>query len=148
METRIFLPFPEDIERDVIAKLVEAIKVLMAGNLLIMFLQGLMVGIGLYIAGFNMPLLWGSIAAILSLIPVVGTTFIWIPAVIFLILTKSYGYAVFLSVWCIFWYLSLENLLKPRIFGKKLNFHPLIIFFLPTLDSPAILFFFECQLQQ
>jgi len=124
------LPFPDDIEKSVVQRLKSVIRVLLAGNILIMFCQGLMVGIGLHIAGFTMPLLWGSVASILSLIPVIGTTLIWLPAVIYLIITKSYFMAVFLGVWSLFWYLMLENLLKPKIFGERLNFHPVLFFFL------------------
>jgi predicted PurR-regulated permease PerM len=124
------LPFPDDIERDVVSRLMEVIKVLLAGNLLIMVLQGLMVGLGFYIFGVGMPLLWGSIAAILSLIPVIGTAFVWLPAVIYLAAIGSYLNALFLGIWSLFFYLVLENFVKPNVFGKKLHFHPLIFFFL------------------
>jgi predicted PurR-regulated permease PerM len=124
------LPFPDDIEKDVVSRLMEVIKVLLAGNLLIMLLQGLMLGLGFYIFGVGMPLLWGSIAAILSLIPVIGTAFVWLPAVIYLAAIGSYLSALFLGIWCLFFYLLLENFVKPNVFGKRLNFHPLIFFFL------------------
>ena len=124
------LPLPKELEMDVVERLKEVIYVLMMGNLLIMCLQGFMVGLGLYIAGNSMPLLWGTIAAILSLIPVIGTTLIWLPASLFLYYTGSTGMAVFIACWCLFWYLFLENLVKPKAFGKKLSFHPLLFFFL------------------
>ncbi len=124
------LPFPDDIEKDVVDRLKQVVKMLLAGNLLIMTLQGLMVGLGIFFAGISGPLLWGSISAILSLIPVIGTSLVWLPAVIFLTLTGNYLAALLLAVWCTVWYLVLENLLKPALFGKKLNFHPLIFFFL------------------
>jgi predicted PurR-regulated permease PerM len=124
------LPFPMDLEREIVERLKRVIKLLLAGNLFIMILQGLMLGIGLYIAGFSAPLLWGSIGSVLSLIPVIGTTMIWIPAVIYLLVAQSYMMALFLGFWCIFWYFVLENLLKPIIFGETLNFHPVVLFFL------------------
>lgn len=124
------LPFPDDIEKDVVGRLKQVVKMLLAGNMLIMALQGLMVGIGIAFAGITGPLLWGSIAAILSLIPVIGTTLVWLPAAGYLVLTGNYLAAVLVALWCLGWYLALENALKPAIFGKKLNFHPLIFFFL------------------
>jgi predicted PurR-regulated permease PerM len=124
------MPFPDDIEKDVVDRLREVIKILLAGNLFIMTLQGMMVGIGLSIAGFRAPLLWGSIAAILSLIPVIGTSIVWLPGVVYLMLTGRFLMALFVGLWCMIWYLLLENLLKPNVFGKKLNFHPLVFFFL------------------
>ncbi len=124
------LPFPDDIERDVVGRLKEVVKMLLAGNLFIMCLQGLMVGLGIFIGGLGGGLLWGSIAAVLSLIPVIGTTLIWLPASLVLVLMGHYFSAAFVAVWCLGWYLVLENILKPALFGKKLNFHPLIFFFL------------------
>jgi len=124
------LPFPDDIERDIISKLKEVIYVLVFGNLIIMIIQGTMVGLGLSICGITNPLLWGTIASVLSLIPVIGTTLIWGPAAIFLALTGNYGCAAFVSIWSFSWYMILENLVKPKAFGDKLNFHPLIFFFL------------------
>ncbi|MCU0844161.1 MAG: AI-2E family transporter [Spirochaetes bacterium] len=123
-------PFPRDIENDIANRLKDVIKVLIAGNLLIMLLQGGMVGLGFYIAGLDGPLLWGSVAAVFSLIPVIGTSVTWIPATVYLLAVGKIGWAVFLFVWGLFWYLLLENMLKPKVFGERLNFHPLIFFFL------------------
>ncbi len=124
------LPFPDDIEKDVVDRLKEVIRILIMGNVVIMILQGFMVGVAYFAVGLRAPLLWGSIAAVLSLIPIIGTTLVWLPAVLFLFATGHYAGAVFLGTWCMIWYLLLENLVKPNMFGKKLNFHPLVFFFL------------------
>ena len=124
------LPFPRDLERNVIDRLKEVVRILLTGNLLIMILQGLFVGLGLFIADLPVALLGGSMAGLLSLIPVVGTSLVWAPAVIYLAVTGSYLMSLFLGLWCLIWYLLMENLLKPKLFGKKLNFHPVVFFFL------------------
>jgi len=124
------LPFPDDIEEEVVQRLKQVVKILIAGNVSIMFCQGFMVGLGLFFCGFNMFILWGSIAAILSLIPVIGTAIVWAPAVLYLIVAKSYLCALFLGIWSLLWYLLLENLVKPKLFGNRLNFHPAVLFFL------------------
>jgi predicted PurR-regulated permease PerM len=124
------LPFPDDIEQSIFHRLREVIKVLVAGNLAIMILQGGFVSIGFIIFGVGMPLLAGACAMIFSLIPVVGTSFVWGPAVIYLLATGHMLSACLLALWCVFWYLLLENWVKAKVFGKKLNFHPLVFFFL------------------
>ncbi len=124
------LPLPTDLEMNIVARLKGVIYVLMLGNLFIMLLQGFMVGVGLYIAGASTPLIWGTLAAILSLIPVIGTTLIWLPASIYFYFTGNYGMAIFTAAWCFSWYMVLENIVKPKIFGDRLNFHPLLFFFL------------------
>jgi predicted PurR-regulated permease PerM len=124
------LPFPVDLEKSVVNRLKEVIKVLLTGNLVIMLIQGFMVGIGFYIAGIPAAVVGGSIAAIMSLIPIIGTSLVWVPAVLYLIFEESYFLALFLGIWCLGFYLLLENIVKPKIFGKRLNFHPMIFFFL------------------
>ncbi len=124
------MPFPDDLEEKVVSRLKEVIRVLLTGNLIIMICQGILVGIGLFIAGIPLAFLGGSLAAILSLIPVIGTTLVWLPAVIYLLAAGSYLMALFVGVWCLGWYLLLEEVVKPKVFGKKLNFHPVVFFFL------------------
>ncbi len=124
------LPFPDDIEQDIFNRLNEVIKVLLAGNVLIMALQGSMVGLGFFIIGLKTALLWGSISAVLSLIPVIGTSIVWLPAVVYHLIIGEYFNAMFLGGWCLVWYLVLENVVKPIVFGDRLHFHPLLFFFL------------------
>jgi len=124
------LPFPDDLEHQVIDRLKEVVRVLLTGNIAIMILQGALVGIGLRIVGIHLAFLGGGLAAILSLIPVIGTSVVWLPAVLYLVLTGSVLKALFLGIWCLGWYLLLENVVKPKVFGEKLNFHPIVFFFL------------------
>ena len=124
------LPFPRDIEQNIVNRLRDVIKVLVAGNLAIMILQGFFVAMGFLIFGIKIPVLGGCLAALFSLIPVVGTAIVWVPAAIMLILKGQYLLAVLLAVWSLGWYLFLENVAKPRFFGTRLNFHPLVFFFL------------------
>jgi predicted PurR-regulated permease PerM len=124
------IPFPREIEKSIVRRLRDVIKVLIAGNIAIMFLQGLALGVGFYIFGTGVPILAGCISGIFSLIPVVGTSFVWLPAVIYYIATGNYMTAALLGVWCVSWYLFLENFVKPKFFGSRLDFHPLVFFFL------------------
>ncbi len=124
------LPLPDDIEMKIIARLKEVVSILVFGNLIIMILQGFVLGLGLVFCGIESPLLWGTIASIFSLIPVIGTSVVWIPASIYLLVGGHYGWAAFIAIWSFSWFLFFENVVKPKVFGNKLNFHPIIFFFL------------------
>jgi predicted PurR-regulated permease PerM len=128
------IPFPDDIEKDIANRLKYVIKVVVAGNMLMMILQGIMVVIAFeyFSEDFsnNISLIAGLIAAIFSLIPVVGTSVVFIPAGVYLFFVGKYVQAGVFVAWCFGWYLFLENYIKPKILGKKLKFHPLIFFFL------------------
>lgn len=138
------LPFPDDLQKDIINRLKSVIKILFSGNIFIMFLQGIIVGTVFWMFSIRMPLLWGTVSAILSLVPVIGTALIWGPVVIYHITAGLYLHAIVIGALCFFGYLVLENLIKPLVFGEKLDFHPLIFFFLllgsiQTFNLPGII---------
>jgi predicted PurR-regulated permease PerM len=124
------VPFPKEIEKVIFRRIRDVIKILVVGNIAVMTMQGTAVGIGFAVFGVGMPILGGAFAAILSLIPVIGTSVVWLPAVIYYIIIGKYLIAGILAAWCLFWYLFLENFIKPKFFGSKLKFHPLVFFFL------------------
>ena len=124
------LPFPKDIEKDIAGRLNEVIKVLIVGNILLAILQGVVVGTAFAAAGLHAPLLWGMVAAFFSLIPVVGTAVVWVPAAVYLAAVDRYAAAALLGAWCFILFLLLEDVVKPKILGERLRLHPLIFFFL------------------
>lgn len=124
------LPFPREITARFTERMKETILAVLIGNTLIAILQGTAVGIGLFIAGVPNALLWGFVATVFSIIPVVGTGFVWLPAALYLYFVEdSLGWALFLTIYGISMYLFLENILKPRLLDRKLGIHPVLIFF-------------------
>lgn len=64
----------------------------------------------------------------LSLIPIAGAFVVWIPAVLYLAATGAWVKAVLLLVAGLFISL-LDNVLRPRLIGKRARLHELFIFF-------------------
>lgn len=88
---------------------------------------GVLMTIGLLIIGIDYALLLGLITAILDIIPVVGPA---IALVICLVASFKYGTVALLLIVLVFaiaqW--AENNLVRPYIFGKFLDLHPLIIY--------------------
>ncbi|HPW52457.1 MAG TPA: AI-2E family transporter, partial [Spirochaetota bacterium] len=138
------IPFPRDVDVDIFGRIKNVVKVLIFGNILIMVLQGAMVGVGFLIFGVNVWMVGAAAAAVFSLIPGIGTSIVWIPAVAHLAYLGKSKEAFLLAAWSLFWYLFLENVVKPHVFGKKLNFHPILFFFLligsvMTFNLPGVI---------
>lgn len=138
------LPFPDDVESDIFNRIKTVIKVLVFGNLMIMTLQGVMVGFGFLVFGVKVWMVGAAASAVFSLIPGVGTSIVWVPAVGYLLYLNKPKEAFLLGLWCLVSYLVLENIVKPKVFGKKLNFHPILLFFLligsvMTFNLPGII---------
>lgn len=91
--------------------------------------QGLFLSLGFWIVGFRSPLLWGIFGAMASVVPFVGATLVWVPAVIGLVLMGSYGKALVLGLWGGLLVGSLDNIVRPLIVGAREKQHPVLIGF-------------------
>jgi predicted PurR-regulated permease PerM len=85
--------------------------------------QGVLMAIGLWIAGFKAAPLLGLVTFFLSPVPV-GPPLVWIPASVLLFMSGSHGWGVFLFLWGMLVVSSVDNLIKPLIisYGSHLPF--------------------------
>lgn len=82
------------------------------GCLLVAVLQGFAGGIGLAVVGIP-AFFWGAMMALASLIPVLGTGLVWVPAVIYLFVSGDWKMALFLSLWCGIFVVGIDTVLRP-----------------------------------
>jgi len=87
----------------------------------------LFTGIGLWIAGIT-PFLWGAVAAIASLIPVVGLSLIMIPSLIYLVATGSINMAIFLLLYWLLVIGSVDNFIRPLFMRGKARMYVVWVF--------------------
>ena len=87
-------------------------RAVLVGGLMVALLQGLAGGVGLALVGIP-GLFWGTMMGFASLIPVVGTGLIWIPAVAWLLVQGSWQAAVFLLLWSGLLVTSIDTFLRP-----------------------------------
>ena len=99
------------------------------GVIVVGLAQGLFLSLGFWLVGIGSPLLWGMLGAIASVVPFVGATLIWVPAVIGFVFTGAYGKAVALALWGGFVVGSLDNILRPWIVGAREKQHPVLVGF-------------------
>ncbi len=98
------------------------------GTVITALVQGTLIGIGFTIAGLPSPLVFGAIGALTSLIPVVGTTLVWVPACISLVATGQTGWATFLLVWCVVLVSGSDNVIRPLVVSSSSNVSTLLVF--------------------
>jgi len=122
------LPFPDSLERKIGHRLGEVLDATVKGNLLVALLQGTFIGTYFLIFGLPTPIFYGTLASFFALIPVIGTTIVWLPGAVYLYFTGNGTSAIILGVLSLPTYLLLENFLKPWLLDKKLNMHPLFLF--------------------
>ena len=107
----------------------ESIVANVNGVLGVALAQGLFLSLGFWFVGIGPALLWGMVGAIASVVPVMGISLVWVPAVIVLVLMGSYGKALALGLWGGLVVGSLDNVLRPLIVGAREKQHPVLVGF-------------------
>jgi len=124
-----YLPLQTRDERLMLDKFTSVTRATLKGSFLIGVLQGGLAGIAFAVAGIDNAVFWGTLMALLSIIPNVGAALVWIPAVIILIAQGAVLTAILLALFCGLIVGSLDNLLRPILVGKDTRMHELMIFF-------------------
>lgn len=114
----ILSPLPKRYDHEFRERFKDVIDATFRGQLFTGVAQGLMTGIGLAIAQVPGAGFWGAVAALLSLIPMVGAAAVWVPASIFLAISASMGVrpwwpAIFLTLWGAVFVSLVDNIVRP-----------------------------------
>lgn len=121
------IPMKNEYKRALFLKFRDVSSAVFVNVLLIAFIQGALVGLGFWFFGIPSPLFWGVIATFFALIPVVGAAVVWVPAVIYLLLIKSYFFGVALAIYGTVVVGLSDNLLRPQLLKNKIEVHPFLI---------------------
>lgn len=124
----VLSPLPSVYENELFKKIGAMVKAVIFGVFFTALIQGLVGGIGFAIAGVSSPVFWGTAMAFFSLMPVVGTAIIWVPAAIIILILGDYGHALFIFLWGLFAVGSVDNILRPYLIGGKVHTYPLMMF--------------------
>ena len=91
--------------------------------------QGLLALIGFWLAGVPSPVLWAVVTAFFSLIPILGSGVVWVPAVVFLFAKGQNGAAVFLLAWSAGLVAWADNIVRPYVISGAVQISPVLILF-------------------
>jgi len=114
-------PFSKKTEIKFLKELRGITNAIVFGQVLIGIIQGIALGIGLFVLGIPNALISTFIACIVSIIPVLGSWFVWLPMGIFLILTNQTFAGIFLILYGALFVATIDNLLRPYILSKQSN---------------------------
>lgn len=120
-------PLPDSQDEVIIKRLAGAVRSVATGTVLVALIQGTLTGFGLWLFGFERAILWGVIAAFGALIPSVGTTVVFVPAVVYLLFNGAYLQAAGLLVWGVLAVGLIDNLLGPYLMSRGNKMHPFLI---------------------
>jgi predicted PurR-regulated permease PerM len=121
-------PLPESQDTQLINKFSDMAGAILIGNGLCGAIQGIAGGMVFWLLGLQSAFLWGFIMSILAFLPIIGIGVVFIPTVIFLMLKGRIAAGLFCLVFYIFLSGGVEYLLKPKVVGKRVQMHTLVVF--------------------
>ena len=124
-----FSPLPDDQEELIIEKFNQMNFVTLVCNGLGGLIQGILAGIGFWIVGINLVVLWTTIMIILAFIPSLGISIVYIPACIYLAIVGETFASIALFIYCSILAFLTENWFKPLFIGKRIQINSLFVLF-------------------
>jgi predicted PurR-regulated permease PerM len=97
------------------------------GMVAVGLVEGVLVGIGFWLSGLGSPLLWGVVATVLSCLPFVGVSLVWIPACFVLGLRGHLASAIVLAAWCLLIVLTTEGYVRSKVVGGRARINSMLI---------------------
>jgi predicted PurR-regulated permease PerM len=126
--TVALIPGPAQRKKFLVDYLAQVTRAVVYGALLTAIAQGTLVGIGFALTGLPSPVVFGALAAVLSLLPVGGTAFVWLPGALALGSQDHWGKAIFLAAWGILIVGTADNLLRPLLISGRARISTLPVF--------------------
>jgi predicted PurR-regulated permease PerM len=107
----------------------EVIHASVYGVIVIAMIQGTLGGLAFAALGLPSAVVWGVAMFFLSMVPMVGSSVIWVPTAIYLAMSGHWGKALALALWGALVIGTVDNFLRPKLVGERAGLHELLIFF-------------------
>ena len=98
------------------------------GALFTALVQGALVGIAFAILRLPSPVVFGVLAAVAALLPLIGTALVWLPAAGLLVVQGRLGSALFLAIWGVVVVSPVDNFLRPMVISGRAQISTLPVF--------------------
>lgn len=128
-QVKQYLPFPDPAKERLEHQTRDMIVSTIYGGVVVAISQGILGGLAFGLFGVSAPVLWGSVMALCSFLPAVGTAIIWGPASLIFAVQGEYLKAGGLVLVGIFLIGMVDNILRPLIIGGRTKMPTIIIFF-------------------
>lgn len=122
------IPLPKPYPKHILNKFRDVSLAMLYGIFLTAFIQGILGGIGLALAGIGNPIFWGTVMGFFGMLPIGGTGIIWLPAGLFLLFTHHYIAGVGLILWGGLLVAFVDNIIKPLVISRHAQINPLTTF--------------------
>ncbi|MGQ0652505.1 MAG: AI-2E family transporter [Betaproteobacteria bacterium] len=124
---RALAPMPAHERERLFGHLASVARAVVYGSGVTALVQGVLVGIGFWLAGLPSPVVFGVLAALFALVPLAGTPVVWVPATIVLAMQDRWTAALLLLAWGAF-VTTIDNFLRPMLVAGRAEVGTLTVF--------------------
>lgn len=123
-----YTPLGDEDKHEILTKGVAVTRATLKSLLVIGVLQGALGGVAFAAVGIDSPVFWGLVMAVASVLPLLGTAFVWVPATVALFLRGDVLHALALLAWCVVVVVGLlDYMLRPRLIGNDARMPDLVV---------------------
>jgi predicted PurR-regulated permease PerM len=123
------LPMPEDRSAELRNRISTTVVANFYGGVAVGGIQGTLTGLAFWALGLDAPLLWGLVTGLCSLVPMIGSATVWVPAGVVLLLTGHLWKGLILLAWGAGVVGLADNIVRPLIISERARLHTLYVFF-------------------
>ena len=125
---REVLPFEKAYRDRMLSDARDLIYASVTSSLVVAVAHGTLGGVAFALTGIPAPIFWGVMVAFFSLVPVVGSAVIWVPAAIILVVQGHVARGILLAVFFIMIAAVVDNVLRPWLISGRARMSGLVIF--------------------
>lgn len=126
-EILILSPFRDTVDEAIMQRIVETVRSVVFGALMVAVTQGIFATIGMSFFGVPGSFLWGAAAVVAAQVPLVGVGLVMVPAIVYLFFTGDMVATVGLTLWSILVVGLVDNLLAPYLMKGTTHMHALLL---------------------
>ncbi|WP_248517536.1 AI-2E family transporter [Salinarchaeum laminariae] len=120
-------PLDDAVAHEIVGRMDRMTWGVVAGHIFVAFVQGIVGGIGLWIAGIPSATFWTTVMVITALLPVIGAFLVWGPAAGYLMLVGEPQMAAFLVIWGLLPVSLVDNYLRSIAIDQSADVNPGVI---------------------
>jgi len=128
------IPLPEETKEHLLTRVSDVLSAVVNGIFVVALLQGALAWIGLAVLQVPFAVLLGALCVMLSPIPFIGTALVWVPVVLFMLLTGAAAKAAAVALWFVLVVGLSDNLVRPILLGTQMKL-PIPLVFIGVIGA-------------
>ena len=115
---RAATPLRADQRAALFSRFADVVRATVKGGILVAMAQGALGGLAFWFLGIRAALLWAVLMTVLSLLPAVGASLVWLPVALYLMVSGSLWQGIGLVLYGVLVIGLIDNILRPILVGK------------------------------